>query len=184
MSSYKIYTVKELSEFPDNCIFAIYSDELKLALIAESEFGLFSVARHLRNLRSNPKLRPQLDLHFSIKILGIENDRDTRKIQVGQYMDEYRKSGYKLLSDRKPLNVTGSRISYYQFKYFVYLTTSRQSKIIVGVFSDQEEAKKFYKAYYHKKVVKKVIIYDNELTRIERAKQNRKMAKKNEDNDV
>lgn len=181
MSIYKIYSVKELSEFPDNCIFAIYSDELKLALIVESEFGLFAVARHLRNLRTNPKLRPQLDLHFHVKVLGIENDRDTRKIQVSQYMDEYKKLGYKLLSDRKPLNVIGSRISYYQFKYFVYLITSRQSKIIVGVFNDQEEAKKFYKAYYYKKAIKKVIIYDNELTRIERAKQNRKTAKTNEE---
>jgi hypothetical protein len=179
MSSYKIYTVKEFSEFPDNCVFAIYSDELKLALISESEFGLFAIARHLRNLRANPKLRPQLDLHFSVKILSIDSDKDTRMLQTSQFMDEYRKSGYKLLSDRKPLNVIGSRISYYQFKYFVYLITSRQSKIIVGVFSDQEEAKKFYKAYYHKKVIKKVIIYDNELTRIEREKQNRKTITKN-----
>lgn len=145
-------------------VWAFVNDRDKIVYLSYSSNILSSVSRNTRELHD--KSHPCRRMIQHKPILRFELlESNCQKAKLGYWIDFYRNKGYSFYRNRNGEVTYKARITITdEFLIHVQLVNRRNDKIVVGVFSDMEEAKSFTQTYYSNKI-HKIVYSDNPLTK-------------------
>lgn len=145
-------------------IWAFVNDIDRMVYLSYSNNILTSVSRNVRELTDKSHSSKSLVKDKSkLQIQIIEFNCDKAKLTY--WLDYYKTKGYSLYRNNNGEVVYKTRIAITtDFFVHVQLVNKRNDKIVVGVFSNMEEAKSFTQTYYSNKI-HKIVYSDNSLTK-------------------
>jgi hypothetical protein len=138
---------------PKSCVYAFVCHSKKRFLVGYTHDLLAAIYRLNKDIET-PKyklLKYDIeDIEIVIHKDNVEYDVNT-KIEMGNIIETYKANGYELYIPSKFVrySVHTDIMGYDNHVYFVvYLKTTRNDKVVVGLFRNEEHMKKFYNKYY------------------------------------
>jgi hypothetical protein len=156
--------LQTLTDINKSGIWAFVNDIDRMVYLSYSNNMLTSVSRNVRELNDNTHSLKSLVRHKSkLQIQIIECNCE--KAKLGYWVDHYRNNGYSLYRNNNGEVTYKTRIAITnEYLVHVLLVNKRNDKIVVGVFSDMEQATSFVQTNYPNKI-HKIVYSNNDLTK-------------------
>jgi hypothetical protein len=134
--------LRDITEVPLSCVYAVISDVTKQCMILHSN----NLPSRIRTVIDSSEVEGN---DVRIEILEVLDDTEYKLLFCQEYKEKYIAAGYTIVSGRNYINykvsVTYSRNAQ---KALVILYNRRRDRKIVGEFNSIVEAREFAKQYY------------------------------------